>query len=70
VADHRIGGVDRLVERQSGQARDGEPEQGGDHSVGRAFGKTFERRLGDARFVKRGCVAPDDCAHREAALGY
>ena len=38
VADHRVGGVDGLVEGDAGQAEQDQPEQRGDDRVGGRLG--------------------------------
>jgi hypothetical protein len=60
VADHRIGGVDRLARQQAGQPCDQEPEGGRDHTVAKAFRQAFSRCQRDPRFVQRRGIAPDD----------
>ena len=64
MADHRIGGVDRLVGDEAGETEEGEPEGGGDDAVGEVLGQRFDRGAGDAALVETVGVAPDDVRHR------
>src|SRR5208283_4676038 len=65
VADHRIGGVGRLVGDAARQAGDGEPERGSDDAVGKVLRETLDRRACDPRFVERARIAPDNARNRE-----
>jgi len=67
VADHGIGGVDRLVEDDAGQAQKREPEGGRHDAVGRILSQAFERGARNARPVERLRIAPDNAAHRLAS---
>src|SRR5208337_5436307 len=48
VADHTVGGVDRLIERPAGQPAERGPEDGRDDAVGEVLGEAFDRRARDA----------------------
>jgi len=69
MADHAVGGVDRLVGRATGQAADRQPEHRRDDSVGEILREAFDRRPRDAGLVERVGIAPDDLRHRLAAAG-
>ena len=69
MADHAVGGVDRLVGRAAGQAADRQPEHRRDDSVGEILREAFDRRPRDAGLVERVGIAPDDLRHRLAAAG-
>ena len=64
VADHAVGGVDRLVERGARQAGEGHPEGRRDDAVGEILRQALDRRARDAGLVERVRVAPDDLRHR------
>ena len=67
MADHAVGGVDRLVGGAAGQPADREPEHRRDDAVGKILGEAFDRRARDARLVERLGIAADDLRHRLAA---
>ena len=69
VADHRVGGVDRLVESDAGKAEDSEPEGRRHDAVGSVLGEAFERRARHARFIELRGIAPDDDADRAPPVG-
>ena len=52
MADHGIGGVDRLVGDQSGQPEQRQPEHRCHHAVGEILGAGFDCRPADAGLVK------------------
>ncbi len=66
VADHRIGGVDRLVGKESRQPEDEEPEGRRDDAVGQVLGGRFDRRPAYPRLVEAAGVAADDVRDRRA----
>ena len=66
VADHRIRGVDGLVDGDAGKAEKRIPEDRRDDAVGGVLGEAFKRGLGDARFIELGRVAADDFGHGAA----
>ncbi len=67
VADHAVGGVDRLVDRGAGQTRDGHPEGRRDDAIGEIFRQALDRRPRHARLVKSGGIAADDMGYCFAA---
>ena len=67
MADHAVGGVDRLVDRGSRQPADREPEGGRDDAIGEVLGEALNRGARNARLVERGDVAADDVRHGRAA---
>ena len=62
MADHAVGGVDRLVERAARQAAERDPEERRDHAVGEILGQALDRGARDARLVER-CR---DCGRRSS----
>ena len=66
VADHRVGGVDRLVGEEAGEAEQQKPEGGRDHAVGEILRGRLDCRAADAGFVEACRVAADDARHRDA----
>ena len=60
VADHAVGGVDRLVDRGTRQAGHGEPEGRRDDAVGKILRQALDGGARHARFVEVFRVAPDD----------
>ena len=67
MADHAVGGVDRLVGDAARQSRDGQPEQRRNNAVGEILREAFDRGTPDARFVELLGIAADDHRHRLAA---
>ena len=67
VADHAVGGVDRLVGRAAGKPADREPEHRRDDAVGEILGEAFDRGARHAGLVERIGIAADDLRHRAAA---
>ena len=67
MANHAVGGVDRLVECGAGEPADGHPEHRRDNGVRKIFGETFDGGAGDACGIERGRVTSDDPRHRDAA---
>ena len=66
VADHAVGGIDRLVECGAREAGDGEPQDRRDDAVGEIFRQALDGGAGDARCIERGRVASDDVRYRDA----
>ena len=66
MADHAIGGVQRLVGEEAGQAEDDVPEGGCDDAIGEVLGQGFDGRAGDAWRIEAGGIAADDMADRLA----
>ena len=64
VADHAVGGVDRLVGDGAGKTGSGHPEQRRDHPVGEVLCKAFDRGAADACFGQVARVSSDDHRHR------
>ena len=48
MADHTVGGVDRLVECGARESGNGHPEDRRDHRIGEILGEALDRRAGDA----------------------
>ncbi|MNL84899.1 hypothetical protein D3C87_2130170 [compost metagenome] len=67
MPDHRIGGVDGLVEGDAGQAEQHQPEPGRDDSVRGAFGQGLDGGAGDTGFIERLRIAADNMADGLAA---
>ena len=67
VADHTVGGVDRLVGDAARQPGQGQPERGGNDPVREILRQALDRRAGDAGLVERGGIATDD--HRHGGAG-
>ena len=67
MADHAVGGVDRLVGGAPGEPERCEPEHRRNHPIREILGKTFDRGAGDAGLVERVRIAADDLRHRAAA---
>ena len=53
MADHAVGGVDRLVDGGARQSADRHPEGGRHHAVGEILGEALDRRARDAGLVER-----------------
>ena len=68
VADHAVGGVDRLVAGAADEPAERRPEDRRDDAVGKILRETLDRRPRDPRFVKRRRVAADDHRDRPASL--
>ena len=64
VADHRVGGVDRLVGGESRQPESQEPDGRRNHPVAQVLGGRFDRGATDARLVEATGIAADDMSHR------
>ena len=64
MADHAVGGVDRLVECGAGEPGNGQPEHRRDDAVGEILRKAFDRRARDAGLVERRGIASDDVRYR------
>ena len=62
VADHAVGGVDRLVERRAGQAAEPSQKAGATIAVGEILGQALDGGAGDARLVQ----ALRDCGRRSS----
>ena len=60
MADHAVGGVDRLVGHHAGQAEKRAPEDRRHHAVGEILGEALDGRARHARLVERARVAADD----------
>ena len=60
VADHAVGGVDRLVERAADEAAERGPQDRRDDAVGEILRQALDRRARDARLVQRLRIAADD----------
>ena len=69
VTDHRIGGVDRLVEGGARQSRDGEPDRRRDDAVRKILRQALDGGAGDPGLVEAFGIAPDDRRDRNAAAG-
>ena len=67
MADHAVGGIDGLIERGAGQSRDSEPQRRRHDRIGEILGEAFDRRAGDAGFVKRRSIAADDVRNCDAS---
>ena len=67
VADHAVGGVDRLVGRRARQAAEGHPERRRDDPVGEVLRQALDRGAGDAGRVEALRVAADDVRDRRPA---
>ena len=67
VADHAVGGVDRLVGDDAGQSADQEPQRRRGHPVGGVFGEAFDRGAAHRRLVERLGIAPDDFRNAAAS---
>ncbi len=66
MADHAVGGVDRLVERAARQAEAAEPDGGRHDPVGEILRQALDRGAADRRLVEALGVAPDDHRHGPA----
>ena len=66
VADHGIGGVDRLVGGASSQPADAQPEGRRHNAVGKILGEAFDGGTAHTRFVQPVRVAPDDLRNGDA----
>ena len=66
VADHAVGGVDRLVGDHAGQAEKHAPETRRHDTIGEILGETFDGRARDAGFIEGARIAADDLSHRFA----
>jgi len=67
VADHAVGGVDRLVGEGAGQAGENHPEQRRHHAVGEILGQALDRGPADRSLVEFPRIASDDLRHRQPA---
>ena len=52
VADHAVGGVDRLIANATRQAAERKPEGGRDDTVGKILGEALDGRAGDACLIE------------------
>ena len=68
VADHAVGGVDRLVERAADEAAERGPQDRRDDAVGEILRQALDRRARDARPVQHIRIAADDLRDRAAPL--
>ena len=64
VADHRVGGVDRLVGEEPRQPQQQEPEGRCDDAVGEVLGGQLDGGAADVRLVEAAGFAADDARHR------
>ena len=62
MADHAVGGVDRLIKRAAGETAERQPKGGRDDAIGKILGEAFDRGAGDAGLVERLGLAADDRA--------
>ena len=69
MADHAVGGVDRLVDGGAGQARERHPEHRRHDAVGEILGQALDRGARHAGLVERLGIAADDLRYRRAAGG-
>ena len=69
MADHAVGGIDRLVDRRPRQPRHDEPEERRDDAVGEVLGEALDGGARDAGLVERVGIAADDLGHGLAAGG-
>ncbi len=69
MADHAVGGVDRLVGNKAGKPQQHEPEHRRDDAVGKVLGGRFDRGAGDASLIKAVGIAADDHRDGLAASG-
>ena len=60
MADHTVGGVDRLVECGARESGNGQPEDRRDHRIGEILGEALDGRAGDAGRIERLGIAADD----------
>ena len=67
MADHAVGGVDRLVDRCARQAGHRQPEGRRDDAVGKILRQALDGGAADGGLVQRLRVAADDPRHRLAA---
>ena len=68
MADHAVGGVDRLVDRAADEAARRGPQDRRDDPIGEILGQALDRRAGHARLVQHLRIAPDDVRDRAASL--
>ena len=69
MADHAVGGVDRLVERAARQPADADPEGRRDDPVGEVLRQALDGGAADPGLVQGLRVAPDDHRHRVPSTG-
>ncbi len=69
MADHAVGGVDRLVGDRARQAEQDHPEERRHHAVAKALGQAFDGGAADAGFIELLGIASDDHSHRFPAGG-
>ena len=68
MADHAVGGVDRLVERAAGKPAERGPEDRRDDAVGEILRQALDRRARDGGLVQHVRIAADDHRDRAASL--
>ena len=66
VADHAVGGVDRLVGHHARQAEQRAPHDRRHDGVGEILGEALDGGARHAGFIERARVAADDLGHRFA----
>ena len=70
MADHAVGGVDRLVGERAGQPRENHPEERRHHAIGEILGQALDRRATDRGFVDVARVAADDVGDGDTAADH
>ena len=61
MADHAVGGVDRLVDGGAGKPCEQHPEDGRNDAIGKIFRQAFDRCPCNARLVERPVSRPTIC---------
>ena len=64
VGDHAVGGIDGLIDQDSGQAEHQRPERRRHDAIGEVLGERFQGSAADARFVQTLRIATDNLRHR------
>ena len=66
MADHAVGGIDRLVGRHAGQAATSAPKYGRHHAIREVLRGTLDGRAADAGLVEESRITTNDLRDRHA----
>src|SRR3984885_5043226 len=68
MADHAVGGINRLIQRATGKTAERDPKDRSDDAVGKILRQALNRRARGARFVQDVRTTTDDLGDRAAPL--